>query len=298
MNARIILNQADFSANNIGQIVELSDLTKKVLAKQTQYGEDSTEAIALNTFLAQLTTNGFIGGESPILNLLFIPCIANSHGELMYNVARLDSDGYPTDSMSSDEASAAEASQAYWPVTINGRIVGMRAHYFEGGATASQTEFNSYTLAGQGGKMKSFTFVMYRLGEATTGASVIFVNHSSGSTFSLSTNFARVNYGKNNIMYANINNSKLSGFSGISYKSGEGFEALLDNGTIGTSTYNSEVTDAGTNNNIIFPALGIQENNLAMPIIAIGNYMTSSQLSSFKTLVNTFLSEMSIISNN
>lgn len=295
MDSRIILTKADFSANNIGQIVELSDLTKKVLAKQTQYDEGDDEAVHLNTFLNELSDNGFIGGENPILNLLFIPCLANSHGELMYNIARLDSDGYPTDSMSSDEASAAEASQAYWPVTINRKIVGMRSHYFEGGATKSQLEFNSYTLAEQGSKMKSFTFVMYRLGEVTTGASVIFANSNGGPIFTLSTTVAKVTYGGNNIMYANINNSKLSGFSGISYKSGEGFEALLDKGTIGTSTYNSEVTDVDANNNVFFPALGIQENNLAMPIIAIGNYMTPTQLLSFRAIVNTFLASMNII---
>ena len=295
MDSRIILNKADFSQNNIGRYVELSELTKKVLTKQTQYSKGDSETVALETFLSSLTENGFIGGENPILNLLLIPCLASNHGELMFNIAKLDEYGYPTNSMSNDEAIATESNQMYWPFMSNGRIVGMQAHY-TGEIIASQLEFNSYSLSGQGGKMNSFTFIMYRLGSAYTGGEAIIMrNHSSGSSLIISAAYAKVTYGSNTIMYASINNSKLLGFTGISYKSGDKFEAMLDDGTIGESTYNSDVTDNGTNNHIFFSPIGKQDNNLAMPIIAMGRYMTSSQMSYFKTLTNTFLSEMGVI---
>lgn len=109
MDSRIILTQADFSANNIGRYVEISDLTKKVLAKQTQYDEQSEEAAALNTFLNSLTTDGFIGGDAPKLSVLLIPALAGVKSELWYNICSIDSNGYPRDWTPSAGASKYEA---------------------------------------------------------------------------------------------------------------------------------------------------------------------------------------------
>lgn len=116
MKARIILSNADFSANNIGKYVALSDFTKKVLSKQTQYSEESDEADALNIFLNHLTEDGFIGGESPILRTLIIPGLASGHSELLYDLAQLDGNGYPTNVMSQGEANATEENRVYRPV--------------------------------------------------------------------------------------------------------------------------------------------------------------------------------------
>jgi len=145
MEARIILSNADFSANNIGKFTALSDLTKKVLAKQTQYSEDSDEAQALNTFLAALTSEGFIGGESPLLKALFIPALASQHSEFFYNIASLDENGYPVNAMPAAERTA--VTKVYSAITdSSSRIVGVKD--VRGSLTAE--EFNAQTLFDNG----------------------------------------------------------------------------------------------------------------------------------------------------
>lgn len=129
MKARIILSNADFSANNIGKYVALSDFTKKVLSKQTQYSEESDEADALNIFLNHLTEDGFIGGESPILRTLIIPGLASGHSELLYDLAQLDGNGYPTNVMSQGEADATEENRVYRPVLdAQSRVVALQRY--------------------------------------------------------------------------------------------------------------------------------------------------------------------------
>lgn len=129
MKARIILSNADFSANNIGKYVALSDFTKKVLSKQTQYSEESDEADALNIFLNHLTEDGFIGGETPLLRTLIIPGLASGHSELLYDLAQLDGNGYPTNVMSQGESEATEANRVYRPVLdAQNRVVALQRY--------------------------------------------------------------------------------------------------------------------------------------------------------------------------
>lgn len=97
MKSNIILSLADFSANNIGRYAELSELTKAVLAKQTLYDEGSPEASAINLFLDELVGGGYIGGNNPILSVLMLPCLAGGRAECFYNIAALDTDGFPKD---------------------------------------------------------------------------------------------------------------------------------------------------------------------------------------------------------
>lgn len=145
MEARIILSNADFSANNIGKFTTLSELTKKVLAKQTQYSEDSDEAQALNTFLAALTTGGFIGGESPLLKALFIPALASQHSEFFYNIASLDENGYPVNAMPAAERTA--VTKVYSAITdSSSRIVGVK----DVRGSLSVDDFNAQTLFDNG----------------------------------------------------------------------------------------------------------------------------------------------------
>lgn len=170
MEPRIILTQADFSANNIGRYIVLSDLTKKVLAKQTQYDEDSAEAIALNTFLTSLTSGGFIGGDNPLLKALFIPALASQHSELFYNIAKLDGNGYPTNEMPSAEASATDKVYSLLKDDSN-RVVGI--HAVRGSLSAeafkAQTTFNNeFGLTSEALTLPNVSVIEYELNDRTS----------------------------------------------------------------------------------------------------------------------------------
>lgn len=92
------MKKADFSANNIGKVSLLNAYTKKVLATQTKYAEDSKEAVALNAFIENLTSKGYIGNNSTsLLRVLMLPCLAKSESEMFINLARTDASGKPMD---------------------------------------------------------------------------------------------------------------------------------------------------------------------------------------------------------
>lgn len=301
MNSRIILTQADFSANNIGRYVELSDLTKKVLAKQTQYGEDSNEAIALNTFLFNLTNNGFIGGENPLIKCLIIPALASEHDELLYDIAHLDSNGYPTDVMNPDEKTA--TNKAFEVDTDNGIIVGLkRTTTKPDSLELSQITVDVFQY-GSGGSYPSFSFATYnRVGYVTDATSATYLqNMSSETKFGYTRNQIQMKYGNKYPLTRSITadeTNRMKGFIGISYnETAKDFELLADNITLGERTYNSEypILVGGTNKVNVFD-LGIYANTnfTYISVLALGNYLSSEQMAQFRGFVDTLMTNIHV----
>lgn len=301
MKGRIILKNADFSANNIGRYLALSELTKSVLAKQTQYNASSAEATILDAFLNSLTQKGFIGGDDPILSLLFLPCLASSHNEMMYNIAKVRN-GYPINEMAQIEMDASEDQQAYKPVYDGSKIIGMKA--YQTSATTDVTNkraFESYVLnQGTGQKLGSFSYVSYHLSPAPGWINVFFSTRQPiGTTVRFnahtdSPGYVAAVYGDSDIMRASLEGD-LKGFVGISYKSGERFYGVMDNGTLGESSYNASVMDVNPDNYVTICAADHPSTHTSTAVFALGKFMDTAKLTELRTIINDFLSSLNII---
>lgn len=301
MESRIILSQADFSQNNIGRYVEISELTKKVLAKQTQYEEGSNEAASLNTFLANLTTNGFIGGENPLIKCLIIPALASEHDELLYDIAHLDSNGYPTDVMNPDEKTA--TNKAFEVDTDNGIIVGLKRPT----TAPDSSDLGKITVDvfqyGSGVSYPSFSYATYnRLGTVTGSASAMYLQNLLSSTkFGYTKNQIQMKYGQNYPLTRNITPDEtngMKGFIGISYnETAKDFELLADNITLGERTYDSEVPIAINNDSKVndFELGKFANTNFTyISVFALGNYLSSEQMAQFKGFVDTLMTDIHV----
>lgn len=80
-----ILNGADFSANNVGQIsipVELSAWTKAVIAKYPNYSWDDNKRNALEFFYRSLLSSGVMEK----MEYLALPILATTHAEAIANM--------------------------------------------------------------------------------------------------------------------------------------------------------------------------------------------------------------------
>lgn len=296
MDSRIILSRADFSANNIGQIVELSELTKKVLAKQTQYDESSQEAIALNTFLANLTTDGFIGGENPLLTSLFITALADSHDELLYNIASLDSGGYPENGMSADEISAAQ--KAYSVNQSGNHKLGLCriAEIGDTEITANDARLNIDTKLVSGNvAYDSLSIIFYHIGGMVTSSTDYLRNASSAGQIQILNNAARIVYGATTEISTAISGSTFNGFNGISYVKNTKFEGLCDNVTLGETTVNdtSHLDNYG-NGNLFRIGLFKYGNLYQTPFFATGKYINPTQMLQLKGYVSTLMSALHV----
>ena len=302
MDSRIILTQADFSANNIGRYVELSDLTKKVLARQTQYDESSDEADALNTFLAGLTSGGFIGGDNPLLSTLIIPALASEHDELLYDIARLDGNGYPTDVMNPNEKTA--TNKAFEVDTDNERVVGLKRTTTSPDSNA-QAEIVS-SIFTEAGAYPSFSLLTYRNAQSVpTSSSFVFLGNTARST--------RVRFTKTDLRMLNGSTvalkrdisfdgtNGLRGFTGLSYSNdNKDFELLSDNVTLGTRTYDDgqiihidAASDLPTANTF---ALGTfaNKNNTFFSLLAISKYLNNEKMAQFKGFVETLMTQIHV----
>lgn len=289
MKARIILSNADFSANNIGKYVALSDFTKKVLSKQTQYSEESDEADALNIFLNHLTEDGFIGGESPLLKTLIIPGLASDHSELLYDIAYLDGNGYPTNVMSVGEAGATEANRVYRPVLdANNRIVALQRYAVSTmDATTAKAQANidnrAFRLLNAGvannGQQKPFSIVMY----IHNAVSNTYWQNPSGSfalsrttiadynvlsqTFATMVKFGIFNYNKTNTRFeGTVDGTSFEGTSGspVLYKTSDAWNTTW----LGPYSYSDKPE---------------------VSLFAMGDYIPPEKHSALKGYVETFL---------
>lgn len=293
MKARIILNNADFSANNIGKYVELSDFTKKVLSKQTQYSEESDEAYALNAFLNHLTEDGFIGGSSPLLDMLIIPGLARDHSELMYDIAQLDNDGYPSNIMPVAEQSAEVSKQCYRPITANGRVVALQRYTDSSMNTTdtyAQARFSNVTWLNAGNvasqPLKSFSVVLCP-NQANNG---VFLKNPEAS----------LNVYDNRIgLTSNVNSGTLSKASFALYcynQTQNRFEGLVDNtaftGEQGTGKVNWK---SGDNFNQLEIGRFNYSEKVEIALLAMGSFIPDTKRTSLKQYIDAFLSAIHVI---
>lgn len=297
MNSRIILSRADFSANNIGQIIELSDLTKKVLAKQTQYDEDSQEAVALNTFLANLTTDGFIGGENPLLTSLFITALANDHDELLYNIASLGSDGYPENGMSADEINATQ--KAYSVNQSENHKLGLCRVVNVGDTNIgpNDTRLDIDTkLISENVDYDSFSIVFYNIGNMVPNVPQFMRNASSAGVIQIHQDEVRIVYGANTQISTALSGSTFNGFNGFSYVKNETkFEGISDNKIIGENTISSteHLNNSGKGN--IF-RIGEFRYGIyyCLPFFATGKYINPTKMLQLKGYVDTLMTALHV----
>lgn len=303
MKARIILSSADFSANNIGRIVELADLTKKVLARQTQYGEDSDEAQALNTFLNTLVDNGFLGGDSPLLKTLVIPGLGANHGQLMYNIASLDQDGYPVNIMPPAEQEAVENKRVYRPILdSSNRIVAMLAYTDDGMESSdvnSQSRFNPHIWdsAVNNQPVPSYSFVYF--GHSSKNA--------MGESSILSENGTQSWTNKRDISQIKSGSAVLVGLS-FGTQTGDGFRLMnydvsgVMDGMIGSTEVTGEQgTAAIFTSTTTYSLFRIGtfvynvNNQAACSLFAFGNKIPSAKKSVLQSAVSTFLTAIHAI---
>ncbi len=291
MKGTIILSTADFSGNNIGRYVELSELTKKVLAKQTQYGEDSDEAVALNTFLANLTSGGFIGGDSPLLKTMLIPGLADAHGELLYDIASLDASGYPTDRMNETEKDA--SSPVFVLYEKNGKNVGVERVRGTSATGSNSLSLNVFENGPSNTPYPQFSVVMFAEAAPSSSASVcVLSNINPSAKIRLSRASFVLRYTQEDVL-TTAHSSDLSGFSGISYLGSTGFEALLDNGAVGTTTLvdASKLVYAGDPNTFsLCDAANAGPYHIGF--FAIGNYINSTKMAELKGYVSTLMTAL------
>lgn len=289
MKGIIILNTADFSGNNIGRYAELSELTKKVLAKQTQYGEDSDEAVALNAFLTNLTSGGFIGGDSPLLKTMFIPGLADAHGELLYDIASLDASGYPTDRMNETEKDA--SSPVFVLYEKNGKNVGVERVQGTSATGSNRLSLNVFETAPSNTPYPTFSVVMFAEA-APASSALVLSNISSLAKIRLSSASFLLRYGQEDVL-TTAHSSDLSGFSGISYLGSTGFEALLDNGAVGATTLvdASKLVYVGDPNTFnLCDAMNAGPYHIGF--FAIGNYINSTKMAELKGYVSTLMTAL------
>lgn len=306
MEPRIILSQADFSANNIGRYVELSELTKKVLAKQTQYEEGSDESIALNTFFENLTNDGFIGGENPILKNLLIPALASTHDEFLYDIATLDSDGYPTDLMNSLEKNATVEQQFFEAYTLNDRIVGVQGKIGGGSVTDTYTKRAITTnILKETNVDYNYTIVLFNANNLSDANNITLLSNNADNYV--------VEIGNNdNKLYWLNQPSRATISTPISPRYTNGFyvsrfnnniiETDVDTGTVGElsvigDSINKLKTQIGSDKFKLSGGANYNVLNPAFSFISFAEYMNDNKLAELTAHVNTLMSNLHVKDN-
>jgi hypothetical protein len=295
MESRIILSTADFSANNIGRYVILSDLTKKVLAKQTQYDEQSDEAFALDAFLKNLTDNGFIGGENPILKRLLIPCLASEYSELLYDIASLDGNGYPTNITPLAEQEATD--KVFIPVLSGTKVIGLTTFREPGDTrTLAQCTLDSKMNLEPSAKLTSVSAFSYLLEDMNAAQNDIVIKIGS-EYLNLTSN--RGGIVRSSVLYGYTSGFGKKGFNAISYDNDNlTFNAIVETGTLVTSseTITSSLNGKNDENSSAqINEISYNETRRAKhAILGWGNKMTESQMSELQGYVNTFVTALGI----
>lgn len=295
MKARIILSQADFSANNIGKYTELSDYTKKVLAKQTQYTESSEEGVALNDFITALKNDGFLGGDNPILKTLVIPALANSHDELLYDIARTDVDGYPINIMPDAEKNAEV--KALLPYYSESRVIGFIRDCTQGRidptASENQSTIETGIFSTTGVAYPPFCVIAYMRG-SDHPSDFVFSNKAKNYVVKLGNDklsLEWINQPTQAHIYADVTPLCRKGFYGVNYNNNS-FNGIIDGAAIGSSdVVSAETLVVQTDSNKFTLGRFAHSSTrwFTFSILTFGNAMTQEQMNKFKGLVETLM---------
>lgn len=289
MNGQIILKNADFSANNIGRIITLSTLTKKVLNKQSKYAEDSEEAIYVDKYLTNLETNGYIGGNNPLLTVLMLPCLAKEHNQLFFNIAKTDANGFPTDW-------TPDASTENSPYVLTDK--GVYANKTLLSNTDAGLGFKTGNLFEIGVK-PSFSIVNYLYDSITALTAVRpIASCNQGVNITLAGRSASVGLPESTVTIENVRTDVPKGFYAMSCNGNEllvNLNGATDGTVTGYSIAAPTVVDALNNNFILLQ--GYQYDAGVRPLsslIACGRAMTGWQLAKLKNYTDTLMAKLGI----
>lgn len=286
MDGIIILKKADFSVNNIGVKTILDTYTKKILGIQTKYSENSNEAIALNTFIRQLTDNGYIGDNDSLLKVLMLPCLAKTNEELFYNIANIDTDGYPTNWTPNDPS----------PYVLTDKGVYANDILLSGTSTGKGFSTNNLFEAN---KPASFSIINY-LYDSITALTVMrpISACNYGLNITLAGRSASVGIAEDISSISDVREDVPKGFYAMSYENNN-IIVNLNGETDGTITYKEvpapSKVDALNNNFILLQ--GYSYDSGVRPyssLIACGKPMTAEQLDLLKQYTDRFMSALNI----
>lgn len=295
MKNRIILMKADFRQNNIGRFIVVDELTKKVLTKQTQYTENSEEGLALNDFIVALKDDGFLGGENPILKTLVIPALANSHDELLYDIARTDDNGYPINVMSNEEKEAEVKSLL--PYYSDGRVIGVVRDCTQGridiNASRSQASITIGLFGTTDVAYSPFCAIVYKRGSVYL-SDIVLENAATNYKILLSNNELSIKWDNQpavSHINADVTPPAKNGYYMVNY-SNNSWGGIIDGSTIGSSeavgVENLKVQN-GSNKFYLGSYAYDSTRWFNCSILAFGNAMTQEQMNKFKGLIDTLM---------
>ena len=298
MSANIVLSRADFSANNIGRVVEYDPMTLAILAKQTQYAQGSTEADALNTFIVGLRAAGLLGVDNAPIKSLIIPALAASYSELGYNIAQF-AVGYPVNDMPSAEA---EAETKVWSViTSGGHNIGLELLYNSSSAEfKNRTQLPNYLNLPASGNCPDTSLFYFNLKDysaATLSMGLIrFADNTNAYPQTIEANF-RGAPGNTPYGFYGEQTDSLLGFQSISLVGGLTFSAIGDNATMTETNLPMAsalpVPRAGREYMYIGQNSGANI-NAKTALFGTGIGITPTQMNTFKGLVSTLLTALHI----
>lgn len=292
------MKQADFSANNIGRVATMSELTKKTLSKQTQYSIDSQEAVALDNFLAAMTAGGFIGGDNPKLSVLMIPALASGHDDLFYNICKLDANGAPTNWMPATETE----DPAYAVYQDGGHNIGAYPTKVVTDSLAlNGFDLNLGSFFARNQKMPSFASFNYLCMSFSTGNRQISgyfnstgIKHSASDCFAGIVNSTRATF-------TTEQTATPKGFYGMAYDADSGAIIINNNGiTQGTSTPVSGGVTLGNSIGYVNTSYALLWGNsnpigaTHSSIIGFGPGLTQEELATIKGLCDTLAAALHI----
>lgn len=290
MDGIITLLKADFSANNIGKVNLLGSYTKKLLAKQTKYNIDSTEAVALDTYVKSLEAGGFIGGENPLLTVLMLPCLAAKRDELFFNIAKNDDGGYPVDWSPVDTSNYIQ--------DVDGKGVYANATILPSNNDGKGFKLDTTDVFTAYSPIPGFSVINYLYDgiTATNAATRNIAQCNSGVNFTFSGGGASLGVGSKTIATIEGANTVVNkGFYAVSYD-GEtlhgnwnGIERAniaipTDMQGVGYCNTNFALLQGSSNNDV----------NANSSLIAFGKAMTADQLTTLKDLTDTLMSKLGI----
>lgn len=294
----ITLKKADFSASNIGKVLMFNAYTKKVLEKQTQYAKGSEESLALDSFINNMQKAGYIGGSAPLLTTLIIPALAKEHSELMYNIANIDNEGYPTNAMS--DAEIAASSKALTCYKENDKTIAVQCTIegVDSTAYSQQAVVDSLLFTEQGVQYPSFSAFIYNRNGAYPSEKYM-VNKARNYSVELQADKVQIvwiNQPSNGVISAAVSRDNNVGFYGISYDAATtSFSGIMKDGNIGeTSSVGRDVLVVQENSNIfrLGQWLSNTDRLFCSSLIAFGNKMTTEQMLYFKEEVEKLLTAL------
>lgn len=286
----ITLKKADFSASNIGKVSMLNAYTKKVLAAQTKYGEDSAEALAINTFIEKMIAHNYIGDNANShLRVLMLPCLAKDTNEMWLNIARTDASGNPMD--------WSPAAPSKYFLTDKGAYCGEVLNNF----TADLGfKLDTSDVFVPGALLPGFSIIHYNYNEITNNPSARqFSQCQSGIIVNFNGISPSVGLASSLVTATTSRTSVGKGFYAMSYEDKNMLVNLNGVTEASVSVPDSSLTlgvnvGMANNNFLLLQGQGVANARAESSLIAFGKALTASQMAELKGYVEELMNALSI----